>query len=57
MEIALIHEMTGRRVIVYAGDIVYCGILVEVTEENVELQGDNQWITVPLDNINSVELL
>ncbi len=56
MEIVQIHEMTGRRVIVYAGDIVYCGILVEVTEENVELQGDNQWITIPVDNINSVIL-
>ena len=57
MDIVQIHEMTGRRVIVYAGDIMYSGILTEVTEENVELQWDNQWITVPVDNINSVELL
>ncbi len=56
MDIGQIHAMSGRRVIVYAGDIVYCGILIEVTEENVELQGDNQWITVPLDNINSIIL-
>ncbi|MDD5435314.1 MAG: hypothetical protein PH343_07795 [Nitrospira sp.] len=56
MEIVPLHEMTGRMVKVYAGDIVYRGILVEVTEENLELQGDNQWITVPVDNINSVML-
>ena len=56
MDIVQINEMTGRRVNVYAGDIVYCGVLVEITEENVELQGDNQWITVPVDNVNYITL-
>ena len=56
MEIDQLHEMTGKRVRVNAGDIVYSGILIEVTEENIELQGDNQWITIPVNNVNSVIL-
>lgn len=51
-----LSEMTGKRVRVYAGDIVYCGILIEMTEENIELQGDNQWITIPVNNVNSIML-
>lgn len=49
-------ELTGKRVRVYAGDIIYSGILIEVSEENIELQGDNQWITIPVNNVNSVIL-
>lgn len=56
MEVIQFYEMIGRRVSVCAGDIVYSGILIEVTEENIELQGDNQWLKLPLDNINSVTL-
>ncbi|MBI5193287.1 MAG: hypothetical protein HZA08_07590 [Nitrospirae bacterium] len=49
-------EMTGKRVRIHAGEIEYCGILIEVTEENIELQGDNQWITIPVNNVNSITL-
>ena len=56
MEIDQLHEMIGKRVRVNAGDIVYSGILIEVTEENIELQGDNQWITIPVNNVNSIML-
>lgn len=57
MEIDRLHELTGKRVRVYAGDIEYCGILIEVTEENIELQGDIQWITIPVSNVNSITLV
>lgn len=56
MEVIQFYEMTGRRVRVCAGDIVYIGVLIEITEEDIELQGDNHWIRLPLDNINSVTL-
>lgn len=56
MEIDQLNALTGKRVRVYAGDIVYCGILIEMTEENIELQGDNQWITIPVNNVNSIML-
>jgi len=46
--------MTGKRVRIIAGDIAYTGVLVEVTETSVELQGDGQWITIPVDSISSI---
>ena len=49
-----LHDMIGRRVRITAGDIVYKGLLIEVSEENVELQAESQWITIPIDNINSI---
>ena len=47
--------MTGKRVRIIANDIVYAGVLIEVSETSVELQGDVQWITIPVDSISSIE--
>ena len=49
-----IHTMTGKRVRIIANDIAYTGVLVEMTESSVELQGDGQWITIPVDSISSI---
>lgn len=46
--------MTGKRVRIIANDIAYTGLLVEVTETSVELQGDGQWVTIPVDCISSI---
>ena len=46
--------MTGKRVRIIANDIVYTGVLVEMTENSVELQGDGQWISIPVDSISSI---
>lgn len=51
-----LHEMIGRRVRIVAGDMVYKGLLIEVSEENAELQAELQWVTIPIDNINSIEI-
>ena len=51
-----LHDMIGRRVRIIAGDIVYKGFLIEVSEENAALQTESQWITIPIDNINSIEI-
>ncbi|MEK6712937.1 MAG: hypothetical protein AABY41_01925 [Nitrospirota bacterium] len=49
-----VQSMTGKKVRVIANDIVYNGLLVEVTETTVELQGEGQWITIPVDSISSI---
>ena len=49
-----IQTMTGKRVRVVANDIAYTGLLVDVTENSVELQGDGQWISIPVDSINYI---
>ena len=51
-----LHDMIGRKVRIIAGDIVYKGFLIEVSEENAALQSESQWITIPVDNINSIEI-
>ncbi len=56
MAMTPLHDMIGRRVRVIAGDIIYKGLLIEVSEENVELQAELQWMTIPIDNINSIEI-
>ena len=49
-----LHDMIGRKVRIIAGDIVYKGFLIEVSEENAALQTESQWITIPIDNINLI---
>ena len=49
-----VQSMTGKKVRVIANDVVYNGLLVEVTETTVELQGEGQWITIPVDSISSI---
>lgn len=56
MAITPIHTLIGRTVRVIAGDIVYRGVLIEVSEDTVELQGEAQWITIPAGNINSITI-
>ena len=51
-----IISMTGKKVRVIANDITYTGLLIEMTETSVELQGDVQWITIPVDSISSIEV-
>ena len=56
MAMTPLHDMIGRKVRIIAGDIVYKGFLIEVSEENAALQTESQWITIPIDNINSIEI-
>ena len=49
-----VQSMTGKKVRVIANDVVYNGLLVEVTETTVELQGEGQLITIPVDSISSI---
>jgi len=54
MAMTPLHDMIGRKVRIIAGDIVYKGFLIEVSEENAALQTESQWITIPIDNINLI---
>ncbi len=53
----MIDEFTrlkGKRVEIIANGIVYKGILIDLTEEDLNLQTDTQWILLPLDGVVSV---
>lgn len=56
MAMTPLHDMIGRRVRIIAGDTVYKGVLIEISEENAALQTESQWMTIPIDNINSIEI-
>ncbi|MBI3354066.1 MAG: hypothetical protein HY034_04165 [Nitrospirae bacterium] len=49
-----IAKWTGKKVEVMASDIAYKGILIEVTEEEINLQGEFQWIAIPMEKVTSV---
>ena len=51
-----IQSMTGKRVRVIANDIMYTGLLIEMSETSLELRCDIQWITIPVDSIRSIEV-
>ncbi|MBI5755664.1 MAG: hypothetical protein HZA12_01955 [Nitrospirae bacterium] len=51
-----LHIMLGKAVRVVASDIVYRGILIEVSEDAVELRGEGQWITISTDRISSITI-
>lgn len=49
-----VTRLRGKRVEVIANNIVYKGVLVDVTEEDVSLQTDTQWIFLSLGDVVSI---
>ena len=56
MDIGPTGYLIGKRVNISAGGVVYTGILMEISDSEVHLQTDMQWITLEMDNIASIEL-
>jgi hypothetical protein len=52
----LLDHMQGRIVVVQAGGIGYRGILKEVSEEQVCLQGLTGWREIPMEKIARIRL-
>jgi hypothetical protein len=46
-----LHKLIGRRVEVQTGDLLYRGVLREVTEESVSLMGATGWLEVPMGRV------
>lgn len=49
-----IAQMIGKKVEVVAHEITYTGILMEVSEEEINLKGEYQWIGIPIENVVSI---
>ena len=43
-----------KKVEVVAHEITYTGILMEVSEEEINLKGEFQWIGIPIENVVSI---
>ena len=48
------HELIGKEVEVVALDIIYRGVLVEISESEVYLRSETGWITIPVSNITEI---
>ncbi len=51
-----IHELIGKDVVVHANGITYTGKLVEVNENEVYLQSETGWLTIPNTQIEQILL-
>jgi hypothetical protein len=53
---AELYTMIGKEVEVIANGTVYKGVLVEVSETEVHLKGQLQWIALPASSVSQVKL-
>jgi hypothetical protein len=53
---AELYTMIGKEVEVIANGTVYKGVLIEVSETEVHLKGQLQWITLPASSVSQVKL-
>lgn len=49
------HELIGRKIEVNTGEIIYRGVLIEITDEELHLQSEYGWISVPLEKVAEVK--
>jgi len=49
------HELIGKKVEVKTVDMLYKGVLVEVSETDVNLQAETGWIVIPIDRVVNIQ--
>jgi hypothetical protein len=50
----MMHELIRKEVEVITPEIIYRGILMEVTETEISLQSVNGWISIPMERVLDV---
>lgn len=51
------HDLIGRKVEVITGEIIYRGVLIEIADEELHLQSEYGWISVPIEKVSEVKVL
>ena len=51
-----IQSMIGKEVEVIANGLSYTGVLIEVSDTEINLKGSMQWITLPASTVSVVKL-
>lgn len=51
-----IWSMTGKEVEVTSNGMRYTGVLIEVSDTEVQLKGAFQWITLPVSSVTDIKL-
>ncbi len=49
------QELIGKEVEVNTVEIMYRGVLIEVGENEIQLQSQNGWITIPIEKVVDVK--
>ena len=50
-----IEEMKGKKVEVTYNGLNYRGVLIEVTEDGIDLKGDEGWIVLPMEGVTLIK--
>ncbi len=53
---AELYTMIGKEVEVMANGTMYKGVLIEVSDTEVHLKGQLQWISLPASSVSQVKL-
>ncbi|MEK6529133.1 MAG: hypothetical protein AABZ36_09670 [Nitrospirota bacterium] len=48
------HDLIGKKVEVITFEIIYRGVLIEIADEELHLQSEYGWISVPLEKVAEV---
>ncbi len=51
----MMQELIGKEVEVNTVEIMYRGVLIEVGENEIQLQSQNGWITIPIEKVVDVK--
>jgi hypothetical protein len=51
-----IQQMIGKEVVVMANGMKYTGVLIEVSDAEVQLKGPFQWITLATSSVSEIRL-
>ncbi len=49
------QELIGKKVEVKTYETIYTGILVEISEAEVNLQAETGWIVIPIDRVVDIK--
>lgn len=48
------QELIGKEVVVNTAEITYKGVLIEIGENEIQLQSQYGWISIPLEKVADV---
>lgn len=48
------HDLIGRKIEVITGEIIYRGVLIEIADEELHLQSEYGWISIPIEKVAEV---
>jgi hypothetical protein len=53
---AELYTMIGKEVEVVANGMVYKGVLIEVSDSEVHIKGQLQWMSLPVSSVSRIKL-